>query len=127
MTGRARFLVVVTALIVLIAGFAQAAKEAPKSPAKPTAAPVASYPKIVLYSASWCPHCKKAKEYFAENNIPYINKDVEDDEKAMDDVKIKYKSLGIPVIVIGNDEKILKRFNKEEFEKAVSEVQQKKK
>jgi glutaredoxin 3 len=126
MTGRARFLVVVTSLIVLIAGFAQAAKEVPKSPAKP-AAPVASYPKIVLYSASWCPHCKQAKEYFAENNIPYINKDVEDDEKAMDDVKIKYKSLGIPVIVIGNDEKVLKRFNKEEFEKAVSEVQQKKK
>jgi len=126
MTGRARFLVVVTSLIVLIAGFAQAAKEVPKISAKP-AAPVASYPKIVLYSASWCPHCKQAKEYFAENNIPYINKDVEDDEKAMDDVKIKYKSLGIPVIVIGNDEKVLKRFNKEEFEKAVSEVQQKKK
>ena len=27
--------------------------------------------KVVMYSASWCGVCKKAKRYFAEKGIPY--------------------------------------------------------
>ncbi len=85
-----------------------------------------AYPKIVLYSVAWCPHCKEAKEYFTKNNIPFINKDVEIDEKAMDELTKKYKSQGVPVIVIGDDKKVLKGFYPELFEKAVKEVQSKK-
>ena len=85
-----------------------------------------TYPKIVLYSTSWCPHCKAAKEYFTRNNIPFINRDVELDDAAMEDLTKKYRSQGVPVLVIGNDEKILKGFNQGNFEKAVKEVQQKK-
>ena len=80
-----------------------------------------SYPKIVLYSASWCPHCKEAKEYFKKNNIAYINRDVEEDSDAMEALVETYKSRAVPVIVLGNDEKILKGFKKDEFEKAYGE------
>ena len=80
-----------------------------------------SYPKIVLYSASWCPHCKEAKEYFKKNNIKYVNKDVEEDSDAMEALVETYKSRAVPVIVIGNDEKILKGFKQDEFEKAYGE------
>jgi len=83
------------------------------------------YPAIVLYSVAWCPHCKEAKQYFTENNIPFINKDVELDAKAMEELTGKYKSQGIPIIIIGNDEKILRGFDRGKFEKAVKEVQEK--
>ncbi len=80
-----------------------------------------SYPKIVLYSTSWCPHCKEAKEYFKKNNIIYVNKDVEEDSDAMEMLVETYKSRSVPVIVFGNDEKIIKGFKQEEFEKAYGE------
>jgi glutaredoxin 3 len=91
-----------------------------------TAAPAGKYPMIVLYSTSWCPHCKAAKEYFTKNNIPFINRDVELDATAMDDLTKKYKSQGVPVIVIGKDEKILRGFDQDTVEKAIMEVQRKK-
>ncbi len=66
--------------------------------------------------------CKAAKEYFASKNIPFINRDVELDSDAMDDLTKKYKSQGVPVIVIGNDEKVMKGFDPDRFEKAAKEL-----
>lgn len=83
-------------------------------------------PKIVLYSASWCPHCREAKEYFKKNRIAFINRDVEEDSDAMETLVETYKSHAVPVIVIGNDEKILKGFKQEEFEKAYEEYKKSK-
>lgn len=101
--------------------------DAPQSPIKPSASVKLQYPKIVLYSTSWCPHCRQAKEYMTSNNIPFINKDVELDSTAMDELTKKYKSQGVPVIVLGNDEKVLKGFDEQRFKKAVEELQGKKK
>ena len=103
-----------------------ASGDAPQSPINPAAAPAQKYPKVVLYSTAWCPHCKEAKEYFTKNNIPFINRDVELDDAAMTDLTKKYKSQGVPVIVIGNDEKIIKGFSQDRFEKALQELQKKK-
>src|SRR5664279_1299725 len=89
----------------------------PQSPVNQKTVQTKRYPRIVLYSVSWCPHCKDAKEYLTSHNIPFINRDVELDEKAMSDLSDKYKSRGVPVIVLGNDEKILKGFDREKFEK----------
>lgn len=125
MSGSIRFIAIAVFCTLTFAGFAAAAADAPQSPLKP-ATQATSYPKIVLYSTSWCPHCKQAKEYFTKNNIPFINRDVELDDAAMEDLTKKYRSQGVPVLVIGNDEKILKGFNQGTFEKAVKEVQQKK-
>lgn len=77
------------------------------------------YPKIVLYSVSWCPHCKAAKEYFTKNNIPFINRDVEVDPEAYQALTKKYKSQGVPVIVIGDDAEVLKGFDEKRFERAL--------
>ena len=94
----------------------------PQSAIDPTTAPKASFPRIVLYSVSWCPHCKEAKEYLTSHNIPFINKDVELDEQFMTELSQTYKSTGVPVIVIGSDQKVLKGFKPEEFEKALREI-----
>lgn len=122
-----RFAAVAALLSFTFAGFAAVAADAPQSQLNPATAHASNYPKIVLYSTSWCPHCKQAKEYFTRNNIPFINRDVELDDAAMEDLTGKYRSQGVPVLVIGNDDKVLKGFDQGNFEKAVKEVQQKKK
>jgi glutaredoxin 3 len=81
------------------------------------------YPSIVLYTVAWCPHCREAKEYLTEHNIPFINKDVELDAKALEELTGKYKSQAVPLIVIGNDEKILHGFNREKFEQELNRVE----
>jgi len=105
-------------------GLAQA-QDMPQSPVSPQAAPKLSYPRVVLFSTSWCPHCKAAKEYFTRNNIPFINRDVEIDSDAMELLTGKYKSQGVPVIVIGDDAVVLKGFDPDRFEKAVQQYKKK--
>lgn len=75
------------------------------------AAPTSSYPRIVLYSTSWCPHCRAAKEYLTKKDIPFIDRDVEADPEAMELLTGKYKSQGVPVIVIGDDAEVIKGFD----------------
>jgi len=55
---------------------------------------------VVIYSASWCGVCKKAKRYFRRNGIPFKEYDIEKSTKA----KRMYKKLGatgVPVIIVG--------------------------
>jgi len=40
----------------------------------------------------------------------------------MHDIEEKYKSNGVPVIVLGNDEKIIKGFDRVKFEKVFNEM-----
>jgi len=91
-------------------------------PAKAAAAK--NYPKIVLFSVAWCPHCRETKEYFTKNNIPFINRDVEMDAKAMEELTGKYKSTGVPVIIIGSgkDEVVVKGFTPESFQNGLKKA-----
>lgn len=118
-------------LAAVLAGFlmlplpAAFAEQMRQSPLTPHAAPAVKYPKIVLYSTSWCPHCRAAKEYFTRNNIPFINRDVELDSEAMEVLTGKYKSQGVPIIVFGNDAEIMKGFDEKRFEKTVEKLRKK--
>jgi len=82
------------------------------------------YPRIILYSVAWCPHCREAKEYLTTNEIPFINRDVEMDAKAMKELTGKYDSNGVPVIVFGSgkDEVVLKGFSPELFQEYLKKV-----
>ena len=56
--------------------------------------------KVTMYSTQWCGYCKKARDYFQENNIAFVEYDIEDNDKARQD----YKALGgrgVPLIVVG--------------------------
>lgn len=51
-----------------------------------------------MYSAAWCGFCKKAKSHFIANRIPFVEHDVEKDQRA----KRRYQKLGanaVPVIL----------------------------
>lgn len=102
----------------------------PAQPAKESAAKETrkDYPSIVLYSTSWCTHCKQAREYFAAKKIPYVNRDVEQDEQAEKLLTNTYKSQGVPVVVIGTgaNEVVLRGFSPPRFEDALKKAQAKK-
>jgi glutaredoxin-like YruB-family protein len=112
-------------LFIALFAFACQADEkvaGPQSQINPQSVQAKKYPRIVLYSVSWCPHCMEAKEYLTSHKIPFINKDVELDDNAMKELSETYKSTGVPVIVLGNGEKVIKGFNREYFEKVLKEM-----
>ena len=116
-------------LTLMVASVAVAAGQTPQSKLNPAKAQEArKYPQIVLYSTSWCPHCRAAKEYFAKNNIPFTNRDVEQDDQAMKLLTGKYKSQSIPVIVLGTgpNEVVMHGFSPETFQANLKKAQAKK-
>lgn len=52
---------------------------------------------IVLYATEWCGYCRKTREFFAANAIPYVEHDIEKSDKR----NSEYQSLGgggVPLI-----------------------------
>ena len=116
-------------LTLTVASGAVAAGQATQSKLNPVKAQEAKkYPLIVLYSVSWCPHCREAKDYFTKNNIPFTNHDVEQDAQAMTLLTDKYKSQSIPVIVLGTgqNEIVMHGFTPETFQENLNKAQAKK-
>ena len=55
---------------------------------------------IIVYSTVWCPDCKRAKKFFGEQRVPYVNIDIEQDAEAMAFVeKVNGGKRIIPTIV----------------------------
>jgi glutaredoxin len=64
---------------------------------------VAGRPAVIVYGASWCSACHQAEAYFKKKGIVYIEKDIEKDEVAAEEMRSKLKRAGlrggsIPVI-----------------------------
>jgi glutaredoxin 3 len=86
------------------------------------AAGAGTYPKIVLYTAWYCNSCKAAGDYLTQNHIPFTKKDVDLNEEYLQELSRIYRINAVPVIVIGNNDKVLRGFNRDVFDKAVQEV-----
>lgn len=60
---------------------------------------------ITIYSTTTCPYCKMLKDYFAGKNIQYIEKLVDQDESAREEMtKESNGFLGVPFTVIMKDD-----------------------
>lgn len=57
-------------------------------------------PMLVMYGTSWCPHCKKARNWFKENDIPFREWDVEKDATGSRNYQ-QIRSTGYPLIYVG--------------------------
>lgn len=55
---------------------------------------------VVMYATSWCPYCQQARNYFREQGIPYIERDIEKDAEAKRAYQ-EFGGRGIPVIFVG--------------------------
>ena len=73
--------------------------------------------KVILYSTSWCPWCKKTREFLKSKKIKFTEKNVEKNKKYADELIKKSKQMGVPVIDI--DGKIIVGFNEEKLKKAL--------
>jgi glutaredoxin len=60
-------------------------------------------PKVTVYTTSWCPTCKYAKNWLNQNKVPYQEYDIE----VSSENHQRYKEAGgvgkIPFIVVGNN------------------------
>lgn len=56
--------------------------------------------KVVLYTTDWCSVCKRAKQYFNDNNISYVEYDVNKSKIGKIDFKL-LRGKGVPVIIVG--------------------------
>jgi len=36
---------------------------------------------VIIYSKPGCPYCEKAREYYEESNVPYIDYDAQNDKQ----------------------------------------------
>jgi glutaredoxin 3 len=123
MTQRIPLIMLLTAAAFVSVPFPACAAGSPAQTILNPAVPRKSqYPRVVIYTVSWCPHCRELKEYLTSRNIPFINRDVELEPAAMEELVQKYSTYGVPVIVIGNDQEIVKGFTGELFEAAVARV-----
>ncbi len=65
--------------------------------------PVGAREGVVLYSASWCGVCKKARRALSERQVPFVEKDIEASRSALDELTAKAAAVGmqpsgVPVI-----------------------------
>ncbi|MGB7337447.1 MAG: FAD-dependent oxidoreductase [Phototrophicaceae bacterium] len=56
--------------------------------------------KVIVYGATWCPDCRRAKAFFAENNVPFEWIDITDNDEAIAYVeKVNDGNRSIPTII----------------------------
>jgi len=70
--------------------------------------------RVKMYSTSWCGYCKKARKYFNEKNINFVEYDIEKDKAA----NKRFKELGgkgIPLILVGKNK--MSGFSSQRFDK----------
>ncbi|MFC3151051.1 glutaredoxin domain-containing protein [Litoribrevibacter euphylliae] len=73
--------------------------------------------KVIMYSTTWCGYCKKAKRYFQENQISFVEYDIEEDLRA----KQRFDALGgrgVPLILVGKQK--MSGFDVPRFERMLS-------
>lgn len=59
-------------------------------------------PSIIVYSTTWCGFCKMAKEYLDEKGFNYVDKNIETDYEAYQELEKKMGAIrGTPVLDIG--------------------------
>lgn len=111
-----------------------AKRRAPMMPEpKPTLPPSAAKPSqdgettpmgatVIVYTAPWCGACRSTIAYLKERRVPFIEKDIEEDEAAAEEMDRKLARAGmrggsIPVIDIRG--RILVGFDKRAIDKAL--------
>lgn len=71
--------------------------------------------KVIIYATSWCPWCKRTKEFLAANKIAFEERDVEKKREWAEEMVKKSGQTGTPVleingrIIVGFDEPAIRK------------------
>ncbi len=57
---------------------------------------------IKIYTTSYCPYCKKAKDFLHSLSIPFEEIDVEQNTDLREEISKKYNWLTVPMITVGD-------------------------
>lgn len=68
---------------------------------KPVATANGAQPEVVMYATSWCGYCAKARAFFAEHKIDYLELDVDKDQEAAQ-INRRLGGGGVPTIMVGD-------------------------
>ncbi len=69
---------------------------------------------ITVYGAPWCPDCKRAKRFLAEQRVPYEWVDIDQDAKGLQHVEeLQHGGRSIPTIVFDGSDVLVEPTNEE--------------
>jgi glutaredoxin-like YruB-family protein len=57
-------------------------------------------PTVEIYETSWCPYCKKAKDFFRSRGIDFVAFDIEKDQQAAARMRTFTSRRAVPFVVI---------------------------
>lgn len=60
-----------------------------------TTTPTGAAGRVILYTTSWCPACRSARQYLTEKGIPFVEKDIEKDAGAAEELMQKARGQGV--------------------------------
>lgn len=93
-------------------------KATPKGPLADLSAADKKALDIVMYSASWCGYCKKARSWFAAEGLPYRELDIEKDPGANEAYQKASRGYrGVPLITVNGQP--IRGFDRPKVEKAI--------
>ncbi|TVR90585.1 MAG: NrdH-redoxin [Spirochaetaceae bacterium] len=72
---------------------------------------------VTIYSTPSCGYCKKLKDYFKENKVPFSDYNVADDMRRAEEMVKKSGQMGVPVVDINGT--VIVGFNKAQIDKAL--------
>jgi len=91
--------------------------EDPGSEASAEAAPL----DIVLYSTAWCGYCRKARNWFTTNGVPFVEKDIEKDRAAHAEYqRIGRGYSGVPLISVNGA--VIRGFDQRAVSREIAKV-----
>lgn len=70
---------------------------------------------VVMISTSWCGYCRKARQFFSENNIDFEEIDAE--RTTSPGIRETYRRTGVPLIIVGAEE--IRGFNERRLRRAL--------
>ncbi len=86
---------------------------------KRTAAKGSKPDPVILYMTSWCPYCRKTAAYLKRKGVDFVEKDIEKDPRAAQEVIRKARGYGgVPVVDI--DGTIIQGYSPERMEAALA-------
>lgn len=58
---------------------------------------------VTVYSTNTCPYCDMAKKWLKDNNVSFVEKNVQQDDDAAEEMISKSGQTGVPVLDINGE------------------------